>query len=96
MALINCSKCGNQISDKSNRCIHCGYSVKCEYRKKIVISSILFIILSLLLSFAYKYLVEKHTSLILLLVIVVIFVIIILILIYLIRCIISLYKNTRN
>lgn len=27
MALINCSRCGKQISDKSNRCIHCGFIV---------------------------------------------------------------------
>lgn len=25
MALINCPECGNQISDRSDKCIHCGY-----------------------------------------------------------------------
>ena len=24
MAIINCSECGNQISDKAKKCIHCG------------------------------------------------------------------------
>ena len=28
MALINCPECGNQISDKSTQCIHCGYPLK--------------------------------------------------------------------
>lgn len=28
MALIKCSKCGKEISDKSKRCIHCGARVK--------------------------------------------------------------------
>ena len=27
MALINCSKCGKQISDKSVACIHCGVKI---------------------------------------------------------------------
>lgn len=28
MALINCPKCGKQISDKAEKCIHCGYQMK--------------------------------------------------------------------
>ena len=35
MVLINCSKCGKEISDKATNCIHCGYSVKCEYKKRL-------------------------------------------------------------
>lgn len=27
MALINCKKCGKQISDKANSGIHCGVSI---------------------------------------------------------------------
>ncbi len=27
MALINCPKCGKQISDTTNKCIHCGYDL---------------------------------------------------------------------
>lgn len=33
MALISCPECGNSISDKSERCIHCGYPIK-EYIEK--------------------------------------------------------------
>ena len=28
MALINCPECGNEISDKSEKCINCGYPIK--------------------------------------------------------------------
>lgn len=28
MALINCPECGKEISDKSEKCVHCGYPVR--------------------------------------------------------------------
>ena len=28
MALIKCSKCGKEISDKSSKCVHCGSTTK--------------------------------------------------------------------
>ena len=28
MALINCPECGKQISDKAEKCIHCGHQMK--------------------------------------------------------------------
>lgn len=28
MALIKCPECGKEISDKSDKCIHCGYPIK--------------------------------------------------------------------
>lgn len=28
MALIKCHECGKEISDKSDKCIHCGYPIK--------------------------------------------------------------------
>ena len=28
MALINCPECGKEVSDKSEKCIHCGYPIK--------------------------------------------------------------------
>lgn len=28
MALINCPECNNQVSDKADKCIHCGYPLK--------------------------------------------------------------------
>lgn len=27
MALVKCTECGKEISDKSNKCIHCGFSL---------------------------------------------------------------------
>lgn len=32
MALIRCLECGNEISDKSKMCIHCGYPLENEHR----------------------------------------------------------------
>ncbi len=34
MALIKCSECGKEISDKSKKCIHCGNKIK-KNKKKI-------------------------------------------------------------
>lgn len=28
MALIKCPECGKEISNKSEICVHCGYSIK--------------------------------------------------------------------
>lgn len=28
MSLINCPECGKEISDKSEKCIHCGYPIR--------------------------------------------------------------------
>lgn len=28
MALIKCTECGKEISDKAEKCIHCGYPIK--------------------------------------------------------------------
>ena len=36
MALITCFKCGNQISDKSERCIHCGTTITSTKIKTII------------------------------------------------------------
>lgn len=30
MALIKCPECGKEISDKAQKCIHCGYPLKSE------------------------------------------------------------------
>ena len=34
MALINCSECGKQISDKANACIHCGAPINVASTKE--------------------------------------------------------------
>lgn len=45
MSLIKCPECGNDISDKSIRCIHCGYPLKdVEDSKKLYSISIVDII----------------------------------------------------
>ena len=39
MALIQCSECGQQISDKANTCIHCGCPInneKCSFNEKVL------------------------------------------------------------
>ena len=30
MALIKCSECGKEISDKAERCVHCGFKITKE------------------------------------------------------------------
>lgn len=30
MALIKCPECGKEISDKSDKCVNCGYPLKTE------------------------------------------------------------------
>lgn len=47
MSLITCFKCGNQISDKSERCIHCGTStilIKTKIRFFIIFSLLVLIL----------------------------------------------------
>ncbi len=34
MALINCPECSNEVSDKANRCPHCGYALKKDLKTK--------------------------------------------------------------
>ncbi|BFU76931.1 hypothetical protein ALC152_01460 [Arcobacter sp. 15-2] len=37
MALIKCEECGNQISDKADKCLHCGNPIN---KKKILLKTI--------------------------------------------------------
>lgn len=37
MALINCPECGKEVSDKSEKCIHCGYPINKAKIEKYVI-----------------------------------------------------------
>lgn len=63
MALINCSNCGKEISDKGDKCIHCGYSNK-KSKRYFIIFSILFPILYLAPSYlATSFQVENIESL---------------------------------
>ena len=41
MALIKCSECGKEISDKAEKCIHCGYPLKEVTKEEIKKSSML-------------------------------------------------------
>lgn len=68
MALINCSKCGKQISDKSTNCIHCGGLIKpidtvandeiIERKKTSFIKKHLFLILGVVFLFLFFLFVE--------------------------------------
>lgn len=66
MALINCKKCGKQISDKSNECIHCGYSIKQAYNNKIIlgtiISFVIFIVIYMLVGFMFNFIMTGQIS----------------------------------
>ena len=69
MALIKCSECGKQISDKAKKCPHCGASNKIQSRKKDN-KNILPIIICLLLAclligggiFAYQVLKDNNDT----------------------------------
>lgn len=37
MALIKCPECGNEISDSSKKCVHCGFKFKNKKNTKIII-----------------------------------------------------------
>ena len=56
MALIKCSECGKQISDKANRCPNCGNKLNSINKKNIIIiiSSICFILLIIICLEIYK------------------------------------------
>lgn len=46
MAMIKCPECGQEISDKAKKCVHCGVRVKKRNTKKLVIIfSIIFVLL---------------------------------------------------
>ena len=62
MALIKCSECGKEISDKAKKCPHCGFKKKKEIKinldflkkldkKKIILLAGLIVIILILLSF---------------------------------------------
>lgn len=38
MALIKCPECGKEISDTSNKCVHCGFLIKKEKCKKKLVN----------------------------------------------------------
>ena len=35
MAIINCPECGKEISDKAEKCVHCGYPLNLQSKEKI-------------------------------------------------------------
>lgn len=55
MALINCSHCGKEISDKTSKCIHCGQPLKKDVPKKSTSNNPLWvrIIINVLLTFGF-------------------------------------------
>lgn len=36
MALIKCPECENEVSDKAEKCIHCGYPIKNELKEEFI------------------------------------------------------------
>lgn len=47
MALIKCPECGKEISDKSKKCVHCGYVIKS--RKPVVIGILIILVIVVML-----------------------------------------------
>ena len=69
MALIQCSKCGKQISDKAKKCPHCGANNKISNNKKSnkkILFIVIFILLIVLLIgggiFAYQVLKDNNDT----------------------------------
>ena len=72
MALIKCSECGKEVSDKANACPNCGAPIKEDEIKKEVkagikvtkkLAIILIIALSLIIicAFIFGYFIPSHT-----------------------------------
>ena len=38
MALIKCPECGKEISDKSDKCIHCGYPMEAQIKTRLTVN----------------------------------------------------------
>ena len=67
MALIQCPKCGENVSDTSKECIHCGYPLKTKNVRKInkravlIVAVVLIIILVILVFMCLSKKEKKHT-----------------------------------
>lgn len=44
MALIRCPECGNEISDKAEKCIHCGCPIKLQINQGKAVFKLLMIL----------------------------------------------------
>ena len=56
MALIKCSECGKEISDKAKICVNCGKKIQQNYFKKIMLAIIVLAVLFILFIFTMNYL----------------------------------------
>lgn len=72
MALINCSECGKEISDKANTCPNCGAPIKedeikreikagINITKKLAIVLIVALSLIIICAFIFGYFIPAHT-----------------------------------
>lgn len=60
MALIKCSECGKEISDKAKKCPHCGY----DYNKsKIHKNSIIVIVIIIILTISFLIIFQSNITL---------------------------------
>lgn len=63
MALIKCKKCGQEISDKSIKCISCGNRLqkrKIEYKSILIIGIICIFVI--IIAFVIKFLIGNKTD----------------------------------
>ena len=63
MALIKCSKCGKEVSDKSQKCIHCGTKIKKEIEVKTQNKGLLKYVPNLVFSIIFEDTFTSSTSL---------------------------------
>lgn len=59
MALINCPQCNHTVSDKSYKCINCGYKIKKTKSKKIIIVSLCTILAITIVSFIASFITSQ-------------------------------------
>lgn len=50
MAIIKCSECGKEISDKAKKCIHCGYKIKRNNKNNKAIKIVIILVILLVIA----------------------------------------------
>ena len=51
MALLQCPECGKEISDRADRCIHCGYPLKGRRRPVMILMAVLVTVIVVMAAF---------------------------------------------
>ena len=62
MALINCPECTKEISDSVVKCPHCGYTVKKNSKKPLILISVSVAVLALLIVLGYFFIIKPQQA----------------------------------